>query len=361
MPLEICDLNLNEAFFHDNNKDVDSTYAELYPSDSSQPDNGQRRNSSSQRTTQRTNDPTEERDGCTSIACPAGYRSIREDKDGVFPCQECEHNFLNPYLGANKCFDIENSKVLLALYNATNGPSWTDDPEKTWSNSKVPPCQKKGVTCNSNNEIISLELKDMGLEGSLPEDLGFLRFMEILDVSQNKLTGRVPSELRWAPLIKLDLADNRMTGLVPLSLCQKLGINGNGIGGIFTCDTIACAVGYYNSVGHADEGYGGEKCMPCATGIFLGSTQCDAVPVTTFGMGYAGESILVLLGLAAIYGLWFLYKRSKIAKEEMMNISEYETDELNQPPDQLAGMGHVEVKVKDEWSSQKESTKEVWL
>jgi hypothetical protein len=40
------------------------------------------------------------RNGCDSIACPAGSYGL----SSVFPCRPCDKTYLNPYLGARRCF-----------------------------------------------------------------------------------------------------------------------------------------------------------------------------------------------------------------------------------------------------------------
>jgi len=47
---------------------------------------------------------TSGRDGCNSVACPVGFKAGHQ---GVYPCYECTHAFMNPYLGSNECVDID--------------------------------------------------------------------------------------------------------------------------------------------------------------------------------------------------------------------------------------------------------------
>ena len=230
VPQELCDRDLNEAYFDDlPDPNVDQTYPDLYGRTSASASNrksGELRSlTQAFRLLQREEDPTETRDGCSSIACPAGYQSRGDnDKDGVFPCELCENEYLNPYIGSNKCFEINQDVVLSLFYNATIGESWEGD--NNWSDSNVPTCDKDGVTCNANGDITSINLPERGLSGTLPAELGFLSRLKALNVRGNEIGGRLPADLRFAPLELLDIAENAITGFVPLGLCQKAGVNG---------------------------------------------------------------------------------------------------------------------------------------
>jgi hypothetical protein len=104
------------------------------------------------------------------------------------------------------------------------------------------------------------------------------------------------------------VSDNRLTGAVPLSLCQKLGVNGNGLDGLYTCDTITCRAGTYAPNGRADLGAIGDKCNVCSNSqaIFMGLTNCMAFDeavkssksLTPFG--FNGEVCLAIFGFTII-------------------------------------------------------------
>eukprot|EP00594_Rhizosolenia_setigera_P016419 CAMPEP_0178963884 /NCGR_PEP_ID=MMETSP0789-20121207/15307_1 /TAXON_ID=3005 /ORGANISM="Rhizosolenia setigera, Strain CCMP 1694" /LENGTH=562 /DNA_ID=CAMNT_0020648473 /DNA_START=36 /DNA_END=1724 /DNA_ORIENTATION=+ len=206
-------------------------------------------------------------DVCDSVACRPGYVSF----EGVYPCSMCEEQFFNPYLGrVGDCIDLNEEDILDDIYDAAHGEDWIGG--VNWNVPNVPKCSLTGVGCDNNNNIITLNLKGKGLRGNLPESIGFLRFLERLDVSDNQLTGYLPSDLRWAPLEFLDVTGNEFKGIVPHELCKKEGINGNGNNGSFSCDMIACSSGYYSATGRASTG---KKCVPCKEGgSFLGSKVC---------------------------------------------------------------------------------------
>jgi len=200
------------------------------------------------------------RDGCNSIACPAGYESTSSGKDGVFPCRKCHHDYVNPYIGASSCFTLNQYEIMKSFYEATNGVDWVGAYDN-WADETVSVCKWPGIACNNNGDIISIVLPNSNLKGAIPENLGFLRHLEIFDVSDNFLTGEIPAELHYAPLEVLDVSGNSLEGLVPPVLCEKQGVNGNGKGGMFSCEKIACPIGTYSTTGRGG-GKDGE-CISC--------------------------------------------------------------------------------------------------
>ena len=138
--------------------------------------------------------------------------------------------------------------ALVALYEATDGPNWTnstnwlsDEPLDSWY----------GVTTDDSGRVTTLDLAGIGLERSdspqpppwdrdlgtpdnlsdpdrdynepnrqipqrIPPELGGLTNLHRLDLSGNHLTGQIPSQLaNLANLEHLDLSDNRLTGQIP--------------------------------------------------------------------------------------------------------------------------------------------------
>lgn len=395
VPTELCAMSLNEVFFHNTGdvEDVDSDYSDLYgrrlySSKSSVP----LPRAANQSRKMREGDPENERDGCTSIACPSGYKSKGDNnKDGVFPCEKCGDSSLNPYIGSNTCYDIDQDTIISSLYQATNGPSWSG--AQNWGDSSTATCDKEGITCNDQKQITRIVLQDRGLAGTLPPGLGFLDRLVEFDVSHNNIGGLLPADLRFAPLEVLDVAENQMTGYVPIGLCQKAGINGNGKDGLYTCDTIACRAAFHSSTGRAGAGMKGERCKLCSseTDAVLGIIGCNEAyseGITPFGL--VGEIAIAIFGLTMICVVFFIWRRSKLAKDYMKNRAYFThgpgQDEEPPPPqpdytenddvfldemDPLAGIdgiaddrgiANIEVKVKDEWNGGKETTqKEVWL
>jgi hypothetical protein len=322
------------------------------------------------------------RDGCNSIACPAGYRSISAGtgKDGVFPCKKCVDTLLNPYIGASFCFLMDQKEILAELFYETNGTNWVGDYDM-WTTA-IPVCQWKGIACNAMEAVESIVLPGSNLTGPLPPNLGFLRHLEVLDLSDNGLTGEIPSELQYAPLEILDLSDNKLVGLVPQSLCGKAGVNGNGRDGSFSCQKIACQIGAFSSSGRGGGADG--ECLPCLkhTDQYLASTYCGGLVGRSSASMNAGAIagviiVSMLINSLLCFGI-YAFRKSR----NMMTINEHykERDEFVDPEDEVPTSYisnrrptiepvdqdtvypiSAQLKARDAWNGGKESSKEVWL
>lgn len=75
------------------------------------------------------------------------------------------------------------------------------------------------VGCGWDGSVQELRWNDMGLTGTIPVDLGSLYSLKVLDLSQNKFTGPVPSwGLGQMPLLReLNLSGNTLGGGLPVS------------------------------------------------------------------------------------------------------------------------------------------------
>ena len=106
--------------------------------------------------------------------------------------------------------------VLVALYNATDGPNWRDN--RNWT-SDLPIWEWSGVTVALNGRVTGLDLRDNRLTGEIPTELGNLANLQSLYLSSNHLTGGIPAELgNLTNLRILYLNRNRLTGEIPAEL-----------------------------------------------------------------------------------------------------------------------------------------------
>lgn len=255
IPSGICDLNLNAEYF---------TSGSNFGQDNDDDGGINRR-----RRLESTLTIDERRDGCSSVACPSGFFS----STGQYPCEPCDDQRMNPYLGATICNHFNQEEILEIFYLATNG-------DMGWNSSLATPvCSRWGITCDDAGNVMELDFANRGLAGTLPPEIGFLPNLVSLDFSHNSLSGNLPEELALPPLQTLILLENNISGYVPESLCQKYGVNENGVDGVLSCDRIACPMGTHHQEGHATPG---KPCQPCpmVDGLVLANTDCRALTLT---------------------------------------------------------------------------------
>ena len=64
-----------------------------------------------------------------------------------------------------------------------------------------------------------IDLSSNQFQGEIPDALGRLKFLRLLNLSHNSLTGHIPSTLRnLLALEALDLSSNKLTGEIPMQL-----------------------------------------------------------------------------------------------------------------------------------------------
>jgi hypothetical protein len=150
-------------------------------------------------------------------------------------------------------------EALVALYNSTLGPYWTN---RTGWLANYTPCSWYGVACYyplgdwaghvavldlpSNNltgnlpaslgnfsGLLGLDLNGNDIAGSIPSSIGNLSHLEQLGLWGNQLTGNIPASLTNLPnLWWVDLSYNQLTGIIPstlgnLPLLHTLILDGN--------------------------------------------------------------------------------------------------------------------------------------
>jgi len=90
-----------------------------------------------------------------------------------------------------------DSLALVAIYNGTDGPNWTNN--SNWLSGNADTWQ--GVTV-TNDTVTALDLSGNLLNGTLPEAIGALQGLQVLNLSDNDLEGVVPDTL--ATLVNLE-------------------------------------------------------------------------------------------------------------------------------------------------------------
>lgn len=221
--------------------------------------------------------------GCDGVSCPVNTIS----PEGVAPCSPCaDDGGFNRYLGQHvtECVRALNEVEILDLfYERTHGEEWTDESYR-WEKGS-PACQRKGIQCNKEDKVVNIALASLGLRGSLPTELGALSSLKRFNVSDNELTGFLPSEFRFAEIIEFDIKGNKISGEIPILLCIKEGVNNNGIEPegvkvdfdlLYNCGNIVCQRGSYSKLGRASF-VDSITCLPCyddAAMSYLGRDTC---------------------------------------------------------------------------------------
>lgn len=124
-------------------------------------------------------------------------------------------------------------QALVDFYEASGGSGWVDG--AGWLETATP-CNWTGVSC-AGNHVDTLALTFNSLDGQLPETIGNLANLRVLDLHDNALRGPLPPELgRLSALEALDLSANRLDGAIPpsfggLQALQSLNLSGNALTG----------------------------------------------------------------------------------------------------------------------------------
>ena len=106
--------------------------------------------------------------------------------------------------------DEVDKRVLEALYQSTNGSTWTRS-DGWLENEDLG--QWHGVRTNSIGRVSGLDLSGNGLSGRLPEALGQLTDLRELRLGSNALTGRLPLSLVGVPLEEFDYGGTSLCGV----------------------------------------------------------------------------------------------------------------------------------------------------
>ena len=107
--------------------------------------------------------------------------------------------------------------VLLKLYDGTNGDQWLD--AKNWGRDDRRLKNWYGISATPDDIVTHIDLKNNGLTGTLPRELGLLEHLNTVGLYGNEIGGTIPPEIGDLPEVTiLALGENRFEGEIPPEL-----------------------------------------------------------------------------------------------------------------------------------------------
>ena len=114
---------------------------------------------------------------------------------------------------ANAQVQVQDSLALVALYNATGGPAWTNNTNWLQPGKKVSTWY--GVTLDVS-AVLNVNLYNNNLTGTIPNAIGDLGSLVSLTLGENHLSGAIPTSIKkLTKLGFITLAGNDYTGQMP--------------------------------------------------------------------------------------------------------------------------------------------------
>lgn len=117
--------------------------------------------------------------------------------------------------GASVAANEADSLVLVELFNATSGITWTTS--SNWLSGSV--ASWEGISLNEDGRVIAIVLDANGLSGDLPDAITTLDALQELSLADNLIGGSIPSDIgALTALTRLDLSFNFLTNFIPESV-----------------------------------------------------------------------------------------------------------------------------------------------
>ena len=138
--------------------------------------------------------------------------------------------------------------ILVALYNATGGPNWTNN--TNWAtNASVE--EWHGVVTDAFGAVTHLQLNNNNLSGPVAAQLGNLSKLQELDLSENQLSGPIPVQLgNLDNLAQLQLDHNNLSGSIPPELGRLVNLIQLDLGYNDLSGSIPAELGRLVNLGH---------------------------------------------------------------------------------------------------------------
>jgi Leucine-rich repeat (LRR) protein len=139
-----------------------------------------------------------------------------------------------------------DSLALVTLYNSTGGSGWINN--QNWLSSS-PVNTWHGVTVR-HNRVISLELSDNNLTGTIPSSIENLSGLTLLSLARNSIGGEIPSSIsNLNNLSTLSLATNKLSGAIPSSIGLLSNLSYLNFGANQLTGNIPVEIGNLSSLG----------------------------------------------------------------------------------------------------------------
>ena len=164
--------------------------------------------------------------------------------------------------------------ALVTLYYATSGDQWLNQGTKDQFNSRSSwlfsinnYCEWSGLTCNAN--LMTLNLENNTLKGTLPREIGLLTNLLTLIVSYNNFTGTIPTEIGYlTSLTDFEADSNDFNGTLPTEIGYLTGLT------IFYVDENQLTGALPSEIGHFTN----------ATEFFIGKNKFTGTIPTEIGL-----------------------------------------------------------------------------
>ena len=223
--------------------------------------------------------------GCAAILCPEGTaapqgrdtgsgsgsssstgggtttnNNTTANNNNATACQPCAQT--TGFLGATACplgsagatTGSEEQTILVTFFQAMAGPYWASNTNwlattTTTTATTTDYCTWQGIGCNANGQVVSIQLRNNDLRGSLPDSLFQLPALSILDLSSNAIQGfnfsavGRATNLQELDLTQTDLSSFQGIGSLATTNITKLSLASNAVSGplptaLFTLTTL---------------------------------------------------------------------------------------------------------------------------
>lgn len=128
--------------------------------------------------------------------------------------------------------------ALLAFYNATNGPNWTN--KQGWSTAipgtPVDVSGWYGVQTDYNGHVINLNFQSSygnNMVGAIPPDIGNLNHLEYFGSLRNPFGGSLPPQIFNCPLRNISIRESNISGVIPSSITSCATLSNIELEGLF--------------------------------------------------------------------------------------------------------------------------------